>query len=552
MKLKTFHALLLSIVMVAGVMTINDAFAQTNTERLVTVADTTADTNSRVVQLTEIWNNFGNQFTPITEALNLVAEEITAISDEISTLSGDVMAASAKVDSLENKLDSYAETRASDSEAMMGQINDLADALPDIQEKISTLAGDTSVSDLAAKVDNIATQLDNFSDALRSIQNEVQGLQSEVGTISSTTTTETGPTPTDLNEGMLEEDVLVKWYSPTEEELPDDYTQVEFEADFYFTCESDVFINTVNATDISPMSVDYYNTDTRDSAEEPANIVNHVFRAPPTDADGNIVLDTNLLVNSETIIDTKFTRTGDDPEGLFIKEQPFNLLELKAGEALTFKSTTKPFVSGSAIDILYAYANTAMNTEIAAHITDADGAVSVLAASRDDTDANNHGNSTKAQLGDVVLYSVEVNYYSEASDAKCKISPASVAPLDNIGQVVLVSPKAKDKDAILSTYDAMLDCDLNKVSITDISATLSGANNFNNFVNIKLVIDDDEELAEFTFENNTLAVDPESLPIEFEGQNLIIKGDVIASANLLIAFTYDTIEDAECKQVLEE
>ena len=550
MKLKTFHALLLSIVMVAGVMTINDAFAQTNTERLVTVADTTADTNSRVVQLTEIWNNFGNQFTPITEALNLVAEEITAISDEISTLSGDVMAASAKVDSLENKLDSYAETRASDSEAMMGQINDLADALPDIQEKISTLAGDTSVSDLAAKVDNIATQLDNFSDALRSIQNEVQGLQSEVGTISSTTTTETGPAPTDLNEGMLEEDVLVKWYSPTEEELPDGYTPVEFEADFYFTCESDVFINTVNnATNISQMSVDYYNTNTRDNVEQ-TNIVNHVFQSPSPTAP-----DTNLLVNSKTIIDTKFTRTEIDTEGLFIKEQPFNLLELKAGEAMTFKSTTKPFAPGDdRIDILYAYANTTMNTEVAAHIIGAaDAAVHDLAASRDnDVNANNRGYSTKAQLGDVVLYSVEVNYYSEASDAKCKISPVSVAPLDNIGQVALVSPKAKDKDAILSTYDAMLDCDLNKVSITDISATLSGANNFNNFVNIKLVIDDDEELAEFTFENNTLAVDPESLPIEFEGQNLIIKGDVIASANLLIAFTYDTIEDAECKQVLEE
>ncbi|MYC79978.1 MAG: hypothetical protein F4W68_05745 [Cenarchaeum sp. SB0661_bin_35] len=527
-------------------MTINDAFAQTNTERLVTVADTTADTNSRVVQLTEIWNNFGNQFTPITEALNLVAEEITAISDEISTLSGDVMAASAKVDSLENKLDSYAETRASDSEAMMGQINDLADALPDIQEKISTLAGDTSVSDLAAKVDNIATQLDNFSDALRSIQNEVQGLQSEVGTISSTTTTETGPAPTDLNEGMLEEDVLVKWYSPTEEELPDDYTPVEFEADFYFACESDVFINTVNnATNISQMSVDYYNTNTRDNVKQ-ASIVNHVFQSPSPTA-----LDTNLLVNSETIFDTKFTNRETGPEVLHIKEQPFNLLELKAGEALTFKSTTKPFASGDAsTDILYAYANTTMNTDVAAHITGVD--TLVLADSRVGDGTNDRGNSTKAQLGDVVLYSVEVNYYSEASDAKCKISPASVAPLDNIGQVALVSPKAKDKDAILSTYDAMLDCDLNKVSITDISATLSGANNFNNFVNIKLVIDDDEELAEFTFENNTLAVDPESLPIEFEGQNLIIKGDVIASANLLIAFTYDTIEDAECKQVLEE
>ena len=545
MKLKTFHALLLSIVMVAGVMTINDAFAQTNTERLVTVADTTADTNSRVVQLTEIWNNFGNQFTPITEALNLVAEEITAISDEISTLSGDVMAASAKVDSLENKLDSYAETRASDSEAMMGQINELADTLPVIQEKISTLAGDTSVSDLAAKVDNIATQLDNFSDALRSIQDEVQGLQSEVGTISSTTTAETGPAPTDLNEGVLEEDVLVKWYSPTEE-LPDTHKAVKFEADFYFTCESDVFINTVNATDKSLMEVGYYNTP-KTVSEDPVSIPNQVLTITGDPLSSPQY--TDLSVNDRTIINTKFTRIADTKE-LFIKERSFNLLELKAGEALTFESTTTPFVTGTpTTDILYAYANTPKNTGVAAHITTGDPPV--LAAIRSDIESENVGNSTKAQLGDVALYSVEVNYYSEASDAKCKISPASVAPLDNIGQVVYVAPKAINDDAILSSYSTGLDCDFNKVSITDISATLSDANDYNNFVNIKLVINEDEELAEFTFENNTLVVDPESLPIEFEGQNLSIEGDIITSANLLIAFTYDTIEDAKCEQVKE-
>ena len=122
MKVKTFHALLLSAVMIAGAVTINDAFAQTNTERLATVVDTTSDTNSKVAQLTEIWNNFGSQFTPITDALNMVAAEITTISGEISDLSDDVMATSAKVDTLEDKPDNYAATRASDSAELKEQI----------------------------------------------------------------------------------------------------------------------------------------------------------------------------------------------------------------------------------------------------------------------------------------------------------------------------------------------------------------------------------------------------------------------------------------------
>lgn len=518
MKVKTFHALLLSIVMITGAVTINDAFAQTNTDRLTTVADTTADTNSRVVQLTEIWNNFGSQFTPITDALNIVAEEITAISDEISTLSNDITATSAKVDSLEDKLDNYAATRASDSAEIMGQIDTLADVLPDIQDKISTLAGDTSVGDLVGKVDDIAAQLNDFSSALGTIQSEVQEIQSELGIITTTTIAETGPAPTDLNDGMVEQDILAKWYAQGLKEIPDDKI---YNAEYYFTCESDVFIRTVDA--MPKLMVDI-----RDN-----NIGNTVWSSSHGDSPTDPTYDTNLLVNKQTIFDTHHEGTGDSMRSHELVD--FKLMELKAGEVLTFESITNQTGGERLLDL---YTSTTKNTDVAAGIADGN-----LVPPTGETT-----NATKADLGDAALYSVTVNYYSEATDAKCEISPAGTAPLDNIGQQVFVTPTISG-EGILAKYDAKLDCDLNNVRITDISATLTGADGLNDHVTMELMVDgDDDTKVEFTFANNSLIVDPDSLPIELRAKDLNIEGNIVGGAELLIAFTYDTVQDVECKE----
>ena len=544
MKVKTFHALLLSVVMIAGAVTINDAFAQTNTERLSTVVDTTSDTNSRVVQLTEIWNNFGSQFTPITDALNMVAAEITTISGEISDLSDDVMATSAKVDTLEDKLDDYATTRASDSAELQAQIESLSEALPDIQNKISTLAGDASVGDLADKVDSIATQLNEFSGTLATIQTEVESIQGELGLVKETAQTVVGTAPDQLTDHELKQEVKLAWYAHRLTEAPTDH---KYETEYHFTCESDVFIGEVSsdinggtagdlATGTNGITFKYNGTGA--GSQTSPNIANPVYADLANNEDE---ADATLFVGGNVLFDSMFTGTSGTSPVIYNDKHDFKLMELKAGKLLTFESMTEARGANANPDVtaLYRYANTTLNTANATGVT-ATGLTEV-ANVLDSTNLN----ATKAQLGDATVYTVTVNYYSESADPKCKITPADVAPLDNVDQLLFISPDISST-GVLAKYEAEVDCDLNAVRITDVTADLTGAAGFNNFVTMELKVGDDTK-AEFTFANNTsMLTEKYSYPIEFEAANLKIEGDTTTGSGLVIQFTYDTVDGGEC------
>lgn len=550
MKVKTFHALLLSAVMIAGAVTINDAFAQTNTERLATVVDTTSDTNSKVAQLTEIWNNFGSQFTPITDALNMVAAEITTISGEISDLSDDVMATSAKVDTLEDKLDNYAATRASDSAELKEQIESLSEALPDIQNKISTLAGDASVGDLADKVDSITTQLNEFSSTLATIQTEVESIQGELGLVKETAQTVVGSAPEQLSNHELEQEVKLAWYAHRLSEAP---TDNKYTTEYHFTCESDVFIGTVTSdigagdtadtvtSGTNGIAIKYtsFKTATFDNITD-ATVDNPVYRNLGTDANEP---DATLFVGGNVLFDSKFTgTTGTTPPVIYNNPHDFELMELKAGQLLTFESMTTRTAADTVINALDMYANTEKNLDNATSIASGGNTLAALAAS------GYIGNSTKAQLGAATVYSVTVNYYSEAADPKCRITPADVAPLDNVDQILFISPDISGT-GVLTEYEAQMDCDLNAVRITGVTADLTGADGFNNYVNMKLTVGDDTK-AEFTFANNTsMLTEKYSYPIEFEATNLKIEGDALVGSGLVIQFTYDTVTGGECTAV---
>lgn len=536
MKVKTFHALLLSAVMIAGAVTINDAFAQTNTERLATVVDTTSDTNSKVAQLTEIWNNFGSQFTPITDALNMVAAEITTISGEISDLSDDVMATSAKVDTLEDKLDDYAATRASDSAELKAQIESLSDALPDIQNKISTLAGDASVGDLADKVDSITTQLNEFSSTLATIQTEVESIQGELGLVKETAQTVVGSAPGDLNNHELEQEVKLAWYAHRLDK-PD--ADNKYETEYHFTCGSDVFIETVSS-DIGKAETNTITLKNSTGSTISSDVLNPVYTITDTDTER---ADATLSVGGNTLFDSMLTGTGAPTPGIiFDNDHDFELMELKAGELLTFESMTEARGNNATANVvaLYHYANTTKNIANAATVT---GTVPFLTAvhSADTT------NATKADLGATTVYTVTVNYLSEAAEPNCKITPADVAPLDNVDQIVFISPTIPGASAgVVVDYEQTMSCDLNVVRITDVTADLTGAADFNNFVTMELKVGDDTK-AEFTFANNTSILNEKySYPIEFEAADLTIEGKTLGGSGLVIQFTYDTITDGEC------
>ena len=414
--------------------------------------------------------------------------------------------------------------------------------MPDIQNKISTLAGDASVGDLADKVDSITTQLNEFSSTLATIQTEVESIQGELGLVKETAQTVVGSAPENLSNHELEQEVKLAWYA---HRLNAPSTDNTYKTEYHFTCESDVFIGTVSS-DIGNTGTNYitfkYNG-TGSGSQTTANnfVANPVYYDAATDTNEP---DATLHVGDNVLFDSKFGGTTTDPT-VYNATHDFELMELKAGKTLTFESMTKQSSDITAGQTaLFHYANTTLNTANATGIGEtADALTTEFTALTGRTTANL--NATKAQLGAATVYSVTVNYHSEATDPKCRITPADVAPLDNVDQILFISPTISGT-GVLTEYEAQMDCDLNAVRITDVTADLTGADGFNNYVNMKLTVGDDTK-AEFTFANNTsILTEKYSYPIEFEATNLKIEGDALVGSGLVIQFTYDTVTGGEC------
>ena len=568
MKGKTFYALLLSLVMVAGAMTINDAFAQTNTERLITVIGTTDDTNQKVTQLESLWENFGSMFTPITDALDELAGDVAMISSDVDELSGDVMGISASVDNLEAKLAELESTSEMNEQYHADHVAALSEGLPSLQEKIDTVSQDINIDQIINKIDAISTQVNSFSDELSTLQGDVESIQEELGLVKQTAVVTTGTPPSDLNKATESADVMLSWYTRGLTEVPDDNM---YKAMYYFSCESDVFVgkvsstigkevvelvsNTNTVTTDNKMMVKYNPDNTK--AEVPNPIYTRLNPGATTDTDlrqfdagsTDHLFRTTLSVNDETLFNTHFTGTiGTTPPVEYDNVADFELMELKTGQKLTFISTSMdPHPHTDDVRPLTAYVETKMNTANATEITlgDANTIGDEDLTPLTPTVEGIPNAVTKAQLGAGVVYSVDVEYYSESDDAKCMITPGETM-LNKVDQSLSFGIAPSDNN-LISSYMATVACDLNRVKITDVVAELTADPGFNVHVNMDFKIGDDTK-AKFTFDENNKAVleDPDSLPIDFAGTHLTVSGNIVSGASAIVQITYDTVMGGEC------
>ncbi len=565
MKDKTFHALLLSIVMVTGAMTINDAFAQTNTERLITVVDTTADTNTMVSNLVNLWSNFDSNFTPILSVINDLSDELSTVSDKVSEVSSDVMAVDSKINNLESKFDQFVATDAENTREAQTNYDNLADMLPDIQSTVDTIVddADTSFDTISDKLDALQAQIGTFTSSITTLQEDVSEIQSELGLVQESVSNRIGPAPTDLHSASTTGKVLLSWYTQGLTKIPTggdgvaDDASGYYTTDFRFVCESDVFVQkiTTNLNDRTTITV-------KDGAKMDRTIQNPIYDSGESDrADTDLptarLNDVSLTVNSQTLFDTYFNIGADNPQ-LYNRaiEYP-NVMELKAGKTIEFKSSVYDrntgVNTGSSPGPLEFIVNTTKNTAIAANFTAAGGATTFnlerSTGTENDGDINANSNVTKAALAGAEAYQVEVSYFSAAEDAKCMITPSKTTAISATDQVAFVSINDIDgSTSLVQGYTKTFGCDLNPARITGVVGYLSGADGLNNFVTMELKVGYDTK-AEFTFVNNTsIIADESSLPFEFSGSDLTITGDLVDNSSILVQINYDSAVTDGCMQ----
>ena len=561
MKDKTFHALLLSIVMVTGAMTINDAFAQTNTERLITVVDTTADTNTMVSNLVNLWSNFDSNFTPILSVINDLSDELSTVSDKVSEVSSDVMAVDSKINNLESKFDQFVATDAENTREAQTNYDNLADMLPDIQSTVDTIVddADTSFDTISDKLDALQAQIGTFTSSITTLQEDVSEIQSELGLVQESVSSRIGPAPTNLDSGEVTGKVLLSWYTqgltkiPTGGEGVGDDASGYYTANFRFVCESDVFIQTITTTlgAGSDVEFSYYN----DAGNtETHNIQNPIYHGGDLTNNLADVNRASLTANSQTLFDSNYN-VGTATNIVFNRAIAYpNVLELKAGNAVEFRSSVYDPNTGAEyntaspnwgpLELIVSANSTSKTTGAFANGTNPLPIGGITATTSD----TNNNNVTKNQLANVEAYEVTVKYFSADTDAKCMITPSKTTALSETNQVAFVSIDKDDTEGsgLVLDYTETLDCDLNTARITGVTGYLSGADGLNNFVTMELKVGDDTK-AEFTFADNISVIEDESsLPFEFSGSNLSISGDLVENSSILLQINYDSAETDGC------
>lgn len=578
MKDKTFHALLLSIVMVAGAMTINDAYAQTNTERLITVVDTTADTNTKVSNLVNLWSDFDSNFTPILSVIDDISDELSMVSDKVSGVSSDVMAVDSKIDTLESKFDQFVATDAENTREAQTNYDSIADMLPDIQSTVDTIVddADTSFDTISDKLDALQAQIGTFTSSISTLQEDVSEIQTELGLVQESVSDRIGPAPTNLHSGDVTGKVLLSWYTQGVTKIPTgggdgDVDVVDgdsgyYTADFRFACESDVFIQKITTTlnDRETAKLSYTDDDGNTKTQ---NIANPIYDRRDTVRIGTAdatLHDVSLTADGQTLFDSYFNAGGTALITYNRDITHANVMELKAGEKIEFKSsvydpntdaihdskTTSPTETND-WGPLELIVNATKNSATAGYFPAGDTALAFNGITPANDTSADPANSiaTKAQLASVEAYQVKVEYFSAVEDAECVITPGRTAAISETDQVTFVTVNDREGDTgLVQDYTERLGCDLNPARITDIVGYLTGADGLNNFVTMELKVGKDTK-AEFTFVNNTSVLkDESSLPFTFSGTDLVISGKLVDNSSILVQVHYDSAITDGCSQ----
>ena len=509
---------------------VDDAHAQTNTDRLITVIQTTADTNSMVAALLPVWSNFDFQFPPLAEPISGIAEGLDAVSADIGVIEGKVAALAESVGTL-----AAAESqRASLHQSGMEKLDKDMSALLGGAGQTGGEQG-LPLGELSGQIDQLGERITSFIDGQNALKSDIDAIKENLGMVQTSVEAAVGPAAASLHERTAEKGIPISWYARGLTSAPSDNT---YTAEYYLECDTDVFLQFVSST-------------IKDQSDVHVNSTVTAYN-PVYYESGGERNDATLAANGTLLFDSAFETggvSGGDPVRVVFQPETVSLglLDMGAGGALKFTSAvTLPELNVGPNDMnaLPLYVAAKKNDDVAAYIETDSLPANIIG---NQPISGEYHNITKAELGSIKAYTITVDYLAADPDAKCDIRIAADSPLDN-RLTLLVPLQAQDDDGsqILAEYNAVLDCDLNPVSIANVTAQLSNAPGLNNYVNMEMAVGDDTK-AEFTFENGNAVIKEESsLPFEFSGEGLTLRGDIVRNASILAEITYDTIQGAEC------
>ncbi|MYB30255.1 MAG: hypothetical protein F4Y18_04380, partial [Cenarchaeum sp. SB0663_bin_5] len=478
MKSKFLPALLLSIVVIAGTTTISDVFAQTNTEKLTTVVNTTDDTNSVVKMIQEALSSLMASIDALTGSVDQLSSDVSSSNAEITSKLSDIEAAMAAGASLAIAIDNLA-----------NEIDAVKDAVEHVDEHIESM-GDSS--DLQATVDDLSTSTnarlnaleENMNQKLDALQTQLSSISENLGVVQETVAPDPSATaiPSLMNEvqnNVIKASFYAKQFAATNNEgaigtWPKNADAYGLEYDFTFSCDKPVLVDTVTVEAAGPLDDVSAPTDATDNSIDANDGYGHPITAQQYyDGTDATLLDpaTTIKVNGRTLVDTNFEVSADNNVA-YIQPANFELMHLNPGQPLNFKTVINfraytdyqipqfnnaSGVTGSLLSTYGISEADVAGLNIPYYPTMGSHAVNDTFSL--DTFANlTNGNSTQLEHFDFDIFKVNVDYISlSGSNAECALSlpddPTTYPKKDT-----LLINLAATGDGLIKNFEATVDC----------------------------------------------------------------------------------------------
>lgn len=508
MKATTIHALLLSLVAMAGVAA-TDAYAQTNTERL-------QDIHEDVPVIKEIVEAIQSALATLGEQIDVLITSMTSVETSVTDMSS-------KISGFETTID----TRLTGVETALSEISSslAAGSGVDVDSTLTT----TALNDLINGISRINARLGDIENRMTILEIELTGVATQVSTPTPITAT---PARGNLVESTVQKDITAYNYKQSGKKQSDRNSFNYYDLDLTFSCNNDVFVDNVRMIQRIGDTEEYLNRGANydGGADMDGDMDRDVMKAP----DG-----TNyVLVNGRSLYHNWFEVSEDKHIEYNPKLLDFDNMPLRSNQALSFE--TRVYDGNfSTTDGIYNSTDPAPGTErLIEHAP--------KPTPRDDMIDE-----------PTELYTLEVTYRTYYLNTSCSLNFGKAGSSGfnvDTASTLTFGTTIDDGTGILKDFEDVIDCGGNPVEITGVTtATVDEWNDsISSFAKMYMTVedgvDDENPDATFTFDSQGRAELNEGDYPVFGNSDLKVHGTLPAAEGLLISIEYLSVSANVCEK----
>lgn len=522
MKATTTHALLLSLVVMAGVAA-TDAYAQSNTERITEmhgtmlpdIEDSVEDISEDTSAIQGIVEAIQAAITGLGEQMSEVAASVSEMTTSVNTVTTEVSEINSKISSFESTLDNIPvlNMRIGAMERTLASIDARTTTINEALTTMNTTLGELGTSNatappVAPSTDpDLSVEISQLSARLLAMSDRLDRIQVTLDQVADQTSGTDTPSDGRIRSGTSTAEINTYDYKSDGEKHTVD-SKDYYELDMTFSCNKDVAIDSVE------LEIAFADDD------------EYLSHSSVTFADRDINF---IMVDGRELFHNKFQYSSDTTM--------FTVINL---DKLEFKNKRVDTDD-----------NLLFRTQVYDARFTAAGAHSTTA-----TDAPLIGNSNRTDGQHTELYTVSVNWISSEGNPGCSIrvgegGAETTGLTSKLPLVYEASVEARDDGRTLRDFSDTIVCsDIAEITsvTTDTKVDERWDASLNNYATMRMTIlnDGDTDVdATYRMLDTGLTVLIDGEDPQFDGR-LMIDGRVPTAESLLVTINYESTANGEC------